>query len=632
MDGIGELDRMDRGPRGEPNALAGRILDITLAVLHKRDEESILEAIGRSMMALFPVKRVAIYTKDRDTGDWKTRFVAGYPQDQAREIMAVSYSKDSWDETLRISRKVGALSYLALGEYIVLEDFDSAFYWHLPRESPARKSPEQWHPYDFIDTILFDKDGKELGAIEVLETTDGMVPSAEVVSEIEILASVASIALELSRIWRSQEELLAANSNRARVFARMLTTTARLVSLRSRELILTAAADFLNSELGFANARAAVWSARDNRFVFLSPAGLYERGESLTRETVRQDCDDVFQFTEDLFWTPAAQLLEDRVDKPPFTGEEAKRFRAMGQGVRAPREREEMLDMFAIPFRDGSGEVVAVLYATDRRGDEMFEKDLLELMSVFGSMASLAVRNSWLIMETLRGNEDLDMVNRLLFHDISSYNTGIGSYLDLATSPDAPPELKTKSLLIARKQLDLSNDLINRVRKLVYVREKGADKMLTVDLVSTLASLAEDMRASRTDKRLEITIRSDEVQCLVRANELIHDLFQNLMSNSVKHDPKELVRIDICIKAVVEDGRRLWDITLADSGPGISDAAKERIFDRFAPRMSGSAGIGLGLSIVRSIVDKYGGRIWVEGRVEGEPAKGAVFHVLLPAA
>lgn len=631
MEGTAYVDRAGQCPRGEPNALAGRILDITLAVLHRKDESSILEAIGRSMIALFPVKKVAIYTKEPVTGDWKVRFVAGYPPDQAREIMAVSYSRDSWEETLRISRRVGALSYLALGECVVLEDFDCAFYWHLPSDAPARRSPEQWHPYDFIDTILFDKDGAELGAIEVLETSDGTIPSSEVVSEIEILASVASIALELSRTWRAQEELVAANSSRARVFGRMLGASARLVSLRSQELILAEAAEFLSSELGFSTARAAAWSPGDGRFVFLSPMGTYEREESLAKDVVDRDCDDTSMITEELYWTPAAQIASDRPDHPPFTKDEARRVRALAHGMGPCGRGGERSDLFAVPLRDRSGAVAAVLYATDRRGDDMFEKDLIELMGVFGSMVSLAFRNCLSLKDALRSNEELDTVNRLLFHDISGHNTAIGSYLDIATSRDASPELKEKALTVARKQLELSNDLIDRVRRLAFIREKGAEKMVTMDVVSILASLAEEIRASRTDRAIEVTIRSEESQCLVRGNELIHDLFKNLLSNSVKYDPKEVVEVEVAVKKASDGGGVFWDVAVADNGIGIPDEHKGRVFERFAPRASEGTGSGLGLSIVKSIAEKYGGRVWAEDRVRGDPARGAVVHVLLPA-
>jgi signal transduction histidine kinase len=615
---------------GDETALASRVLDIALAVLYNKDEDRILETIGRSMMTLFPIKKLVIYVTDRATSEWHIKFVVGYPQEQARDIMAVTYSRDSWDETLQVYRKLGALTYLAPGENVKVDDFDTAFYRGFPQEIPPRQSPDHWHMMDFIDTILFDKDGRELGALEILETTDGMIPSKEVVSRIEVLAAIASVALELAGVWRSQEALLAANSSRARIFAKMLNIATRMVSLRRGELILLTATDFLATDLGFMNARAAMWNARRNRYVFISPSGLLEKEEVLTRDTVYRDCDDMFRFTEDLYWMPAKQLDGERLALMPFAGP-GTAPPAGDPRARAGAGDDDRYDLFTVPLRDRSNEVVGVLYATDRPRDVMFEKDLLELMSVFSSIISLAFRNSQLIRETVQANEDLDMMNRLLFHDISNYNTGIGSYLDVAARPEASPELREKALGVARKQLELSNELINRIRKLIYIREKGSEKMLTVDLVSTIASLAEEMRAVRMDKRLEITTSCEESQCLVRGNELIHDLFQNLLSNSIKYDPHETVRVDIAIKVVTEDGKKLWDISLADRGVGVPDEKKEQIFERFAPRLSGGKGIGLSLSIVRTIVDKYGGRIWVEDRVEGDPAQGAVFHVLLPA-
>jgi signal transduction histidine kinase len=619
-------------PRNEDTALASRVLDIALAVLYNKDEDRILEVVGRSVMTLFPIKKFVIYVTDKKTGEWKIRFIVGYPEDQAKEITEVVYSRDAWDESLQVYRKLGALTYLAPGENVKIDDFDTAFYRGFPKEMPPRKSPEHWHMMDFVDTILFDKDGKELGAFEILETTDGMIPSKEVISKIEVLASISSIALDLANLSRSQEALISANSNRARIFAKMLNIANRMVSLRKGGLILATATDFLNSELGFRNARAAIWNQRYNRYMFISPTGLPDKDETLTKDTVYDDCEDTYRFTEDLYWIPARQLNEKRIALMPFSAAEADGIMTARESQGESTSHEDRFDLFTVPLRDRTNDVVGVLYGTDRDRDNMFEKDLLELMGVFSSMVSLAFRNSQLIRETIQTSEDLDMMNRLLFHDISNYNTGIGSYLDVAARPEASPELKEKALSLAMKQLELSNDLINRIRKLIYIREKGTEKMLTIDLVSTIASLAEEMRGARMDRKLDITLKSEESQCLVRGNELIHDLFQNLLNNSIKYDRSETVKIDISIRKTVEDGKESWNISVADRGVGIPDDKKEQIFDRFAPRISGGKGIGLGLSIVRTIVDKYGGIIWVEDRVEDDSSQGAVFHVLLPAA
>jgi signal transduction histidine kinase len=69
-----------------------------------------------------------------------------------------------------------------------------------------------------------------------------------------------------------------------------------------------------------------------------------------------------------------------------------------------------------------------------------------------------------------------------------------------------------------------------------------------------------------------------------------------------------------------------------DRGRGIPDDRKKAVFERFATGMTGIKGFGLGLSIVSTIVEKLGGRIWVDDRIQGDFSKGAVFKVLLPKA
>jgi two-component system sensor kinase FixL len=68
------------------------------------------------------------------------------------------------------------------------------------------------------------------------------------------------------------------------------------------------------------------------------------------------------------------------------------------------------------------------------------------------------------------------------------------------------------------------------------------------------------------------------------------------------------------------------EIAVADTGPGLTDAVRERLFQPFVTTKEG--GMGVGLSLCRSIVDAHGGRIWAES----PPAGGAVFRFTLPAA
>ena len=99
----------------------------------------------------------------------------------------------------------------------------------------------------------------------------------------------------------------------------------------------------------------------------------------------------------------------------------------------------------------------------------------------------------------------------------------------------------------------------------------------------------------------------------------------NLVGNALKFTPPAG---EICLEAVADgDGVRL---SVSDTGPGISEEDMPYLFDRFwtARRNSRERGTGMGLAIVRGIVEAHGGRVWVERNARG----GATFTMRLPAA
>lgn len=109
-----------------------------------------------------------------------------------------------------------------------------------------------------------------------------------------------------------------------------------------------------------------------------------------------------------------------------------------------------------------------------------------------------------------------------------------------------------------------------------------------------------------------------------RANPIVAEVFANLLSNALKYGPAGGT-----IAVQIRDAGDRWDSSVADSGEGIRDEDKERVFTRFERlRKEGVKGTGVGLAIARRIVELHGGRIWVEDN----PGGGSVFHVSLPKA
>jgi len=116
---------------------------------------------------------------------------------------------------------------------------------------------------------------------------------------------------------------------------------------------------------------------------------------------------------------------------------------------------------------------------------------------------------------------------------------------------------------------------------------------------------------------------------------MLGSVFRNLLKNAVQHNDKPVPTV--AVSSDTADGS--IRIRVADNGPGISDAAKEDIFGKGEKGLD-SEGTGIGLYLVKSLVDSYGGDVWIEDRNEGgivdaetptaAPSEGAVFVVELP--
>ena len=80
------------------------------------------------------------------------------------------------------------------------------------------------------------------------------------------------------------------------------------------------------------------------------------------------------------------------------------------------------------------------------------------------------------------------------------------------------------------------------------------------------------------------------------------------------------------------DGKEVARISVEDTGPGVPDDRKDKIFDRATMGLTKGVSRSLGLYLVKRLVEEHKGRVWVEDRVPGNHTKGARFVVLLPRA
>ncbi len=160
---------------------------------------------------------------------------------------------------------------------------------------------------------------------------------------------------------------------------------------------------------------------------------------------------------------------------------------------------------------------------------------------------------------------------------------------------------------------------------------------LEMDLIETAQSVIAELKPQIITRKLKVKETHTGVPKIVADPKLMRIVIQNLLSNAVKYTPeKGTVTVDIrqVKKAdtvdTVKAGLNGLVITVSDSGYGVPDGDKDKIFSKLFRaenvREMDTEGTGLGLYIVKSIIDQAGGKVWFESKLN----KGTTFYVLLP--
>jgi signal transduction histidine kinase len=158
-----------------------------------------------------------------------------------------------------------------------------------------------------------------------------------------------------------------------------------------------------------------------------------------------------------------------------------------------------------------------------------------------------------------------------------------------------------------------------------------------LDMAGVIEDTIIGARAQLEEKEIVLDVDVDENLPLVKADaDYAHQMMTNLLSNACKCSP---VGGRVSIKAMAYDRHEFGEsatgyllVSVTDSGGGIAPEDQSKVFDRFyraeRPLIAGLGETGLGLSIVKALVDAHGGRIWVES----EMGVGSTFNYILPVA
>jgi signal transduction histidine kinase len=215
----------------------------------------------------------------------------------------------------------------------------------------------------------------------------------------------------------------------------------------------------------------------------------------------------------------------------------------------------------------------------------------------------------------------------VLSHDVTNLNAAALGYLQLL---EDLKELSEKQRAWVTSSIQAIDEVTRLIEKLNQIHLVGSgEEARVLDLNNYLLWIKQqyDLLSGR-----EITIDYSGTEAHeVMATSLLSDIFSSILENAILHSTGPLT-IRIVVDAVERKGRRYKQVSIEDNGPGIPDEMKERVFSRVRRGTTKGVGTGLGLFLVKRLVEGMSGEIRVEDRVPGDHSKGARFVVLLPSA
>ena len=206
----------------------------------------------------------------------------------------------------------------------------------------------------------------------------------------------------------------------------------------------------------------------------------------------------------------------------------------------------------------------------------------------------------------------IQMSSEIINDSLTEKNAMINNFIDLI-----------------QKSIKRGTKLIGNVQQFLNVKE-DIDKILKkVDIFLYLNDAVNYIQQCFPERIIQIDIDSPYNDLYIMGNDLIADVFHNLLQNAVKYNKDSIVKIKIKISKLQIDDTEYIKMEFQDNGIGLSEFQKKLIFMSIPKHgTSDQGGMGLGLYLVKRIIEIYDGRIWIESNSTNDNHEGSTFVLL----
>ncbi len=305
---------------------------------------------------------------------------------------------------------------------------------------------------------------------------------------------------------------------------------------------------------------------------------------------------------------------------------------AWQQFGKAAQNHPPMRGWLCVPLVSRNGKNLGVIQLSDKYEGEFSEED--ENIAVqLAQMATAAIDNASLYEESLRLNRVKDEFLAVISHELRTPLNAILGWLSILKNnlPNLGVNIVHRAIETIERNAQLQTQLVCDLLDISrIIQGKIALNVTQVNLAQSITGAIETMHLAAQSKSIQIESYIASTRCVAGDAVRLQQIVWNLLSNAIKFTPPG-GRVEIHLEEVEEESNTIAQITVSDTGKGINSEFIPYIFEYFRQADSSTTrkygGLGLGLAIVRHLVELHGGSIVVQSPGEG---LGTMFRVKLP--